>query len=147
MGEQKNLFLAIGLSVAIIVIFQIHFPQQTAMTPPENNKVEQIQPTTSIDDTQAVTNNIIKTKKEVIDVDVVLVAVGVFGNISNLGLEKLGVKTDAGFILTNKHMQTNISNIYAREDFRKTSLISQNCSGIISGFGLKVYHLALQSII
>ena len=34
MGEQKNLFLAIGLSVAIIVIFQFLFPQQTAMTPP-----------------------------------------------------------------------------------------------------------------
>ena len=40
MGEQKNLFLAIGLSVAIIVIFQILFPQQTAMTPPAKNEVE-----------------------------------------------------------------------------------------------------------
>jgi hypothetical protein len=28
MGEQKNLFLAIGLSIAIIVIFQLLFPQQ-----------------------------------------------------------------------------------------------------------------------
>ena len=50
MGEQKNLFLAIGLSVAIIVIFQILFPQQTAMTPPAKNEVEQLQPATSIDD-------------------------------------------------------------------------------------------------
>ena len=29
MGEQKNLFLAIILSIGIIVVFQIFFPQQT----------------------------------------------------------------------------------------------------------------------
>ena len=28
MGEQKNLFLAIGLSIAIIVVFQLLFPQK-----------------------------------------------------------------------------------------------------------------------
>jgi YidC/Oxa1 family membrane protein insertase len=69
MGEQKNLFLAIGLSVAIIVIFQILFPQQTAMTPPAKNEVEQIQPATSIDDIQTTSKEIIKTKEEVIAVD------------------------------------------------------------------------------
>ena len=42
MGEQKNLFLAIGLSIAIIVIFQLLFPQQTAMQPTEKNQKEQI---------------------------------------------------------------------------------------------------------
>ena len=69
MGEQKNLFLAIGLSVAIIVIFQILFPQQTAMTPPAKNEVEQLQPATSIDDIQTTSKEIIKTKEEVIAVD------------------------------------------------------------------------------
>ena len=39
MGEQKNLFLAIGLSIAIILIFQLFVPQQTAMAPPGNKKV------------------------------------------------------------------------------------------------------------
>ena len=58
MGEQKNLFLAIGLSVAIIVIFQILFPQQTAMTPPAKNEVEQLQPATSIDDIQTASKEI-----------------------------------------------------------------------------------------
>ena len=28
MGEQKNLFLAIGISIAIIIVFQFMFPQQ-----------------------------------------------------------------------------------------------------------------------
>ena len=69
MGEQKNLFLAIGLSVAIIVIFQILFPQQTAMTPPAKNEVEQIQPATSIDDIQAISKETIRTKEEVIAID------------------------------------------------------------------------------
>ena len=69
MGEQKNLFLAIGLSVAIIVIFQILFPQQTAMTPPDQNEAEQLQPATSIDDIQTTSKEIIKTKEEVIAVD------------------------------------------------------------------------------
>ena len=49
MGEQKNLFLAIGLSIAIIVAFQFLFPQQAVMTPPIQTEVEQMQPATSID--------------------------------------------------------------------------------------------------
>jgi len=68
MGEQKNLFLAIGLSVAIIVIFQFLFPQQTAITPTESNKVEELQTTTSVDNEVDI-NQIIKTKEEIIAVD------------------------------------------------------------------------------
>ena len=45
MGEQKNLFLAIGLSIAIIVVFQFLFPQQSGNKIISNNEVEeQIQP-------------------------------------------------------------------------------------------------------
>ena len=69
MGEQKNLFLAIGLSVAIIVVFQLLFPQQTAMAPPENKKIEESQTTTSFDDNEIDTNSIIKTKEEAIASD------------------------------------------------------------------------------
>ena len=39
MHEQKNLFLAIGLSIAIIVAFQFLFPQQTMMSPQITTKV------------------------------------------------------------------------------------------------------------
>ncbi len=38
MGEQKNLFLAIGLSIAIIVIFQLMFPQEKTSNIEKNNK-------------------------------------------------------------------------------------------------------------
>ena len=67
MGEQKNLFLAIGLSVAIIVVFQLLFPQQSVMPPTStNNDIEEIQPSTSIDDNQVVSSTIIKSKEEII---------------------------------------------------------------------------------
>ena len=41
MGEQKNLFLAIGLSIAIIVIFQLLFPQQALVDKPINKEANQ----------------------------------------------------------------------------------------------------------
>ena len=65
---------------------------------------------------------------DVIDVNLVLVAVGVSGNISNLGLEELGIKADGGFISTNKHMQTNISNIYAIGDVSGPPLLAHVAS-------------------
>ena len=44
MMEQKNLFLAIGLSIAIIVVFQFLFPQQTMMSPQTQQSKEEIHP-------------------------------------------------------------------------------------------------------
>ena len=40
-------------------------------------------------------------------------------------------------------LEVHISNIMAREEERHTSLISKNCIGMISGFGLDSYKLAL----
>ena len=42
-------------------------------------------------------------------------------------------------------IEVHISNIYAREDFRHTSLIAGKCKGSISGFGLNSYRLAVES--
>lgn len=44
-------------------------------------------------------------------------------------------------------IEVHISNIFAREDFRKNSLISPVCKGTISGFGLEGYRLALKYFI
>jgi dihydrolipoamide dehydrogenase len=51
-----------------------------------------------------------------ITVDRVISAVGVVGNIENLGLEKLGVKTDRGTIVTDGYARTNVPGIYAIGD-------------------------------
>jgi len=44
-------------------------------------------------------------------------------------------------------IEVHISNIFAREDFRHTSLIAAKCLGSISGFGLDSYRLAIESFI
>ncbi|MEO8853580.1 MAG: type II 3-dehydroquinate dehydratase [Ginsengibacter sp.] len=44
-------------------------------------------------------------------------------------------------------VEVHISNVEAREDFRKLSHISSKCVGTISGFGLKSYLLAVESFI
>ena len=48
--------------------------------------------------------------------DIALLAIGVTGNIENIGLEDLEIKTNAGAIKINEFNQTNISNIYAIGD-------------------------------
>ena len=50
---------------------------------------------------------------------------------------------DAIKSITTPVIEVHISNIYAREDYRKTSLIAPVCKGSISGFGLRSYALAL----
>src|SRR6201999_4664687 len=49
-------------------------------------------------------------------VDRVIAAVGVVGNIENLGLEKLGVKTERGAIVIDGYCRTNVPGIYAIGD-------------------------------
>jgi dihydrolipoamide dehydrogenase len=49
-------------------------------------------------------------------VDRVISAVGVTGNIENLGLEKLGVKTDRGTIVVDGYGKTSVPGIYAIGD-------------------------------
>src|ERR1700730_11664451 len=51
-----------------------------------------------------------------ITVDRVISAVGVVGNIENLGLEKLGVKTDRGTIVIDGYCKTNVPGLYAIGD-------------------------------
>lgn len=44
-------------------------------------------------------------------------------------------------------IEVHISNVYAREEFRHHSMMAKNCKGIITGFGLKSYELALLSFV
>jgi 3-dehydroquinate dehydratase-2 len=52
---------------------------------------------------------------------------------------------DAVKAITTPVIEVHISNTFAREDFRHHSYISPNVKGIIIGFGMKSYRLALQS--
>ena len=42
-------------------------------------------------------------------------------------------------------IEVHISNIHSREEFRQNSLISKNVKGIVCGFGLQSYELALKA--
>lgn len=44
-------------------------------------------------------------------------------------------------------VEVHISNVYAREEFRHHSMMAKNCKGIITGFGLLSYELAIKSFL
>ena len=52
---------------------------------------------------------------------------------------------DAIAAITAPVVEVHISNIYSREPFRHKSLLSPVCKGIIAGFGLDSYRLALHA--
>lgn len=54
---------------------------------------------------------------------------------------------DAIKAITTPVIEVHISNTLARESFRHHSFIAPNAKGIIMGFGLKSYELALQSFL
>ncbi len=57
-----------------------------------------------------------------------LIAVGMTGNIDNIGLEAVGIKTDRGFIQVNDMYQTTTPNIYAIGDVAGPPLLAHAAS-------------------
>lgn len=53
---------------------------------------------------------------------------------------------DAIRAVTTPVVEVHISNVHAREEFRHRSMISCACRGVILGFGLDSYRLALESL-
>lgn len=54
---------------------------------------------------------------------------------------------DAIAAINTPVVEVHISNIYAREEYRKTSLTASKCVGCITGLGLTGYELALEYFI
>lgn len=44
-------------------------------------------------------------------------------------------------------VEVHVSNIYAREEYRHVSLTGKNCKGVLTGFGLDGYGLAVESFL
>jgi dihydrolipoamide dehydrogenase len=65
---------------------------------------------------------------QTVTVDRVISAVGVVGNIENLGLEKLGVKTDRGVLVTDGLGRTNVPGIYAIGDVAGPPMLAHKAS-------------------
>ncbi len=48
--------------------------------------------------------------------------------------------------ITTPVIEVHISNLHAREEFRNHSMISAGCKGVIAGFGLDSYRLAVEAL-
>jgi 3-dehydroquinate dehydratase-2 len=44
-------------------------------------------------------------------------------------------------------IEVHISNVYAREEYRHQSMMAKNCKGVIAGFGLDSYRMAINSFL
>ncbi len=54
---------------------------------------------------------------------------------------------DAIKSITTPVVEVHISNVHRREEFRRHSMISPACAGVICGFGLDSYRLALEALL
>jgi 3-dehydroquinate dehydratase-2 len=54
---------------------------------------------------------------------------------------------DAIAAIQTQVVEVHISNIYARESFRHVSLTGKNCKGVLTGFGLDGYRLAIEGFL
>ena len=79
---------------------------------------------------------------QTLTVDRVISAVGVVGNIENLGLEKLGVKTERGMIVIDGVCKTNVPGIYAIGDVAGPPLLAHKAEheGVICVEAIKGLH-------
>ncbi|MEM6586963.1 MAG: dihydrolipoyl dehydrogenase [Pseudomonadota bacterium] len=67
-------------------------------------------------------------KVEKHDFDTVISAVGITGNVENLGLEALGVKVDRGHVVTDPHCRTGVEGIYAIGDIAGAPWLAHKAS-------------------
>jgi 3-dehydroquinate dehydratase-2 len=44
-------------------------------------------------------------------------------------------------------IEVHISNVYKREEFRHSSMLAASCKGVIAGFGMDSYRLAIESLL
>jgi len=54
---------------------------------------------------------------------------------------------DAIAAINTPTIEVHISNVYKREEFRHTSMLAANCKGVIAGFGMHSYRLAVESFL
>ena len=73
------------------------------------------------------------------DVDGIILSAGAYTHTS-IALQ------DAIRSVTSPVVEVHISNVHAREAFRHVSMISCACKGVILGFGLNSYRLAMEAL-
>ncbi len=84
-----------------------------------------------------------KGNKQTLTAERMISAVGVVGNIENLGLESLGIKTDRGCIVTDGYGRTNVPGIYAIGDVAGPPMLAHKAEheGVICIEHIKGLHV------
>jgi 3-dehydroquinate dehydratase-2 len=54
---------------------------------------------------------------------------------------------DAIAAINTPVIEVHISNVHKREEFRHTSVLAANCKGVIAGFGMDSYRLAIENLL
>ena len=63
-------------------------------------------------------------------------------------MQEVGFSADcAGIVLHCPVVEVHISNVHQREEYRHKSMISAGCKGVICGFGLRSYELAVRGLL
>jgi dihydrolipoamide dehydrogenase len=83
-----------------------------------------------------------KGKPQTVEFDRVISAVGVVGNIENLGLEKLGVKTERGCVAIDGYGKTSVPGIYAIGDVAGPPMLAHKAEheGVVCVEAIKGLH-------
>ena len=83
-----------------------------------------------------------KGKTQTITAERMISAVGVVGNIENLGLEALGVKTDRGCVVIDDYCRTNVPGVYAIGDVAGPPMLAHKAEheGVICVEAIKGLH-------
>ena len=84
----------------------------------------------------------------------------IINKIQEVGFDRDGIVLNAGAYthtsvaildalksVSTPAVEVHISNVHQREEFRRKSLISPGCLGVICGFGLDSYRLAIEALI
>src|SRR5664280_2268618 len=81
-------------------------------------------------------------KSQTITAERVISAVGVVGNVEDLGLEKLGVKTERGIIAVDQFNRTNVPGIYAIGDVSGPPMLAHKAEheGVVCVEAIKGLH-------
>ena len=96
-------------------------------------------------DSATVTIKLKDGKTEKITVEKVISAVGITGNVENIGLEKAGVKIDKGHVVVNQWLETGVKGVYAIGDLVGPPWLAHKASheGVIAAeriAGVKTVH-------
>ena len=90
----------------------------------------------------------VELEGEKLEAEVAIVAVGITGNVEDLGLEALGVKVDRGHVVIDAHGKTNVPGLYAIGDIagppwlaHKASHEGVHCVEAIAGFASPNLHV------